>query len=74
MKVGTADVEPGSYSLKAQSNSSSFEIMQNGKVVAQVPCSWITLPKKAASDEVDMDNNKIVQVEFAGKTEAIKVR
>ena len=73
-KIGAVEVQPGNYSLKAHGQSGSLDVMQDGKMVAQVPCTWITLSKKAVNTEVEVDHNKIVQVEFAGKTEAIEVR
>ena len=72
--VGTTQIQPGDYTLKVRENDSTMDVTRNGKLVAQVPCHWIQLPKKAANTEVDTNNNRIAQVEFAGKTEAVQVR
>lgn len=71
--IGSTKVEPGTYTVKAHENQDQLDIVQNGRLVAQLPCHWITLPKKASDTEVDTNHNQIVKVEFQGKTEAVRV-
>jgi hypothetical protein len=73
MTIGNTQISPGDYSLKARQDENMLNIMRDGKVVAQVPCHWIQLPKKAEDTEVTSNKSQIVQVQFAGTTEAIKV-
>jgi hypothetical protein len=73
MKIGSAQIEPGDYTLQSRENSNTLDVMQNGRVVAQLQCHWVEQQKKAVNTEVDTDNNQIVRVEFAGKTEAIQI-
>ena len=71
--IGSTQITAGTYRVIARPNQNTLDIVQNGKVIAQTECHWIQLPKKADETEVDTDNNKIVQVQFAGKTEAVQV-
>lgn len=72
--IGHTQIKPGDYQLEAHENQNTLDIMRNGKVVAQVPCHWTQLPMKAPNTEVDLNNNQIVRVEFAGNTEAVQVQ
>lgn len=70
--IGSTQVMPGQYQLRAEEGQSNVEVLQNGKVIATVPCNWMQLPTKAENSEVQTDNNKVTQVEFSGRTEAIQ--
>lgn len=71
--VGQTQLQPGEYTLQAQESGKTLDVMRDGKVVAEVPCHWIELPKKAPSTQVDTNANKMVQVEFEGRTEALQI-
>ena len=72
-KIGNTQIKPGIYKIEARENQNTLDIVRDGKVVAQTPCHWIHLAKKATDTEVDTNHNQIVEVEFSGKTEAIRV-
>ena len=72
-KIGNTQIMPGTYTVEAHENQNTLDIVRDGKVVAQAPCHWIQLPKKAEDTEVDTNNNQIVEVEFSGKTEAVRL-
>ncbi len=71
--VGQTQLQPGDYTIKAEESGKMFQVMREGKVVAEAPCHWVELPKKAANTEVDTNGNKMVQIEFAGRTEALQI-
>jgi hypothetical protein len=71
--IGNTQINPGTYKVEVRQNQNVLDIMRDGKVIAQTPCHWIQLPQKAGDTEVDTNHNQIVQVEFRGKTEAIRV-
>jgi hypothetical protein len=71
--IGHTQIMPGTYRVEARTNQNTLDILRNGKVVAQVPCHWIQLPKKAEYTEVDTNRNQLVEIEFSGKTEAVRV-
>jgi hypothetical protein len=71
--VGTTQIQPGDYTLRAEESGKMLEVLHDGKVVAQVSCHWIELPKRAADTEVSTTNNKVTEVEFAGRTEALQI-
>lgn len=71
--IGNTQIEPGTYTVEARANQNTLDIVRDGKVIAQAPCHWIQLPRKAEDTEVDTNNNQIVEVEFSGKAEAVRV-
>ncbi|HEX4003777.1 MAG TPA: hypothetical protein VHX36_14090 [Candidatus Acidoferrales bacterium] len=71
--IGNTQIKPGTYKVEAHPDQNTLDILSGGKVIAQASCHWIQLPQKASETEVETNNNQITQVEFAGKTEAIRV-
>jgi len=70
---GAVQLPPGDYTFEAKEAGNQLEIRNDEKVIANVPCHWIQLPQKAQYSEVQSDRNKVIQVEFEGRTEAVKV-
>ena len=70
--IGNAQVKPGNYLFRAEEGQSELQIIQDGKVIARVPCHWTHLPAKASSSEVKTLDNQIIQLQFAGRREAIQ--
>ena len=70
--IGNAQVKPGNYLFRAEEGQSEFQIIQDGKVIAKVPCSWTCLTKKAPESEIQILNNQMIEVQFAGRKEAIQ--
>jgi hypothetical protein len=76
LTIGNEQLTPGQYSLKANDGDNQLRIVRNGdgKTVATVPVEWIELAQKARQSEVLMREDRIVQIEFDGKTKAIEIR
>lgn len=72
--IGQTQLKQGDYELRVKDNASQIEVVRNGKVVAQAPVTWIQLDKKPQSTEVVMDKDHVVEVDFGGKTQAVKVQ
>ena len=70
--IGSAQVRPGNYLFRAEEGQSELQIMQDGKVIARVPCSWTHLTRKAPESEIQILDNQMIQVQFAGRREAIQ--
>lgn len=70
--IGTTQVQPGHYELRAEEGQSNLQVIKDGKVIASVPCNWMQLPNKAEYSEVQSNGNQVTQVEFGGRTEAIQ--
>jgi hypothetical protein len=70
--IGGAQIKPGNYLFRAEEGQSELQIIQDGKVIAKVPCSWTHLTTKAPESEVQILNNQMIQVQFAGRREAIQ--
>ena len=73
-EIGSKQLKPGEYELKADEGKNELTVVQNGKVIADVPGRWVQLPKKAENSEVMLDADHIVQVEFDGRTQAFQLR
>jgi len=73
MMVGDTQLQPGHYVIHATEFENQFDILQDGKVIATVPCQWVRLPKKAEQTEVSSDGNHLQQVQFEGRKEAVKI-
>jgi hypothetical protein len=70
--IAGTQLAPGEYEVKVQDAANQVSVIRDGKVVAEVPCHWIQLPKKADSSEIILTKNQITQIDFRGKTEAIQ--
>jgi hypothetical protein len=71
--VAGTQLKAGDYELKVDDNASQLQVIQNGKVVAKAPIQWIQLPQKPADTSVLLDDNKIVEVDFGGNTQAVQI-
>jgi hypothetical protein len=76
LTIGNQQLSPGQYNLKANDGDNQLRIVRsdNGKTVATIPVQWIDLSQKARQSEVLMREDRIVQVDFDGKTKAVEVR
>ena len=71
--IGSTQIEPGQYELKAEEGKSELQVVHNGKVIATVPCHWTTLPTKPQGSEISTDGDKVTEVEFGGTTAAVQI-
>jgi hypothetical protein len=46
--------------------------LQNGKIIATVQEQWVKIPQKAQSASVDIDQDKITEVQFSGSDQAFQ--
>jgi hypothetical protein len=70
--IAGTQLKPGEYELRVKDGATQASIVQDGKVVAEVPCQWIQLPKKAESSQITFSNDQITEIDFGGKTEALQ--
>jgi hypothetical protein len=73
LTIGTTQVQPGEYQLKAEEGKSEIQVLTKGKVIATVPCHWTQLPTKAENAQIATDGTKVTQVQFAGRTSVIQI-
>ena len=71
--IGTTQIQPGDYQIRAEEGKTDLQVVREGKVVATIPCQWINLPNKAESSEIVTDGDKVTQVQFGGHTAAVQV-
>lgn len=71
--VGKTQLQPGHYKFEARESGKHLEIRENGRMLASVPCTWIRLSHKPAYSEVISKGNRVVEVDFQGRTKALKV-
>ncbi len=74
LMVGKTNLQPGNYTIRAEESENKLEVLKNGRVVATAPCHWVELPRKADDTEVSQNGSQLVQVQFAGRTEAIQLQ
>ncbi|HJZ52839.1 MAG TPA: hypothetical protein VJ228_11610 [Candidatus Acidoferrales bacterium] len=76
LTIGNQQLKPGDYSLKANDGDNQLRIVRSddGKTVATVPVQWIDLSQKARQSEVLMKEDRIVQIDFDGKTKAVEIQ
>jgi hypothetical protein len=72
MTIGGKQIQPGTYSLKAEEGKSELQVTAKGKVVATIPCHWTPLPSKATDSQVASDGDKVTQVQFGGQASAVQ--
>jgi hypothetical protein len=68
--INNNTLAPGQYTVIAEGNQARFE--QDGKLVAEVPCTWKTLSSKPPYSAVMTNHDRITEVDFSGKTQAIE--
>jgi hypothetical protein len=68
--IGSTQLQPGEYQLKAEEGASQVSIVHRGKVVAEVPCHWVQLQSKPSQSQVLFTSNQITEVDFGGDTQA----
>jgi secreted trypsin-like serine protease len=68
-KIQKTQLQAGTYKVIANGNEAKFE--QDGKIVAQVPCTLKTLSRKSQMDDFQLDRNRLTEIDVSGKTQAI---
>jgi hypothetical protein len=73
--IGTQQLEPGTYDLKANDGENQISVVRadNGKTVASVPCQWVQLAQKPRQTEVLFNADRVVEIDFAGKTKGVAI-
>jgi hypothetical protein len=69
-KIQNTQLQPGQYKVIAEGNEAKFE--QDGKIVAQVPCTMKMLPNKAKQNRYELDHDRLTEIDVSGKTQAIQ--
>lgn len=72
-EIGNTQLNPGSYTLKANESQNQLRVLHDGKLVATVPCHWVKLNHKADTSEILSNKNQVTRVEFQGRQEAAKI-
>ena len=74
-EIGGVTLQPGTYKVMADSNSTQVLVKRDrdGKLMATVQGKIVTLNRKSAYGAIVMDGQRIHEIEFAGKTEAIEI-
>jgi hypothetical protein len=72
--IGSTQLKPGAYELMANEGKKDLMVVQNGKIITDVPGSWVQLPKKAEYSEVVLNGDRITQIEFDGRAQAFQLR
>ena len=71
--VSGKTLDPGDYTINVKNGADQMDITKDGQVVLQAPCHWIQLKTKPDNTEVEFTANKMTEIEFGGKTDAVQV-
>ncbi|HEY6905102.1 MAG TPA: hypothetical protein VI216_12400 [Candidatus Acidoferrales bacterium] len=71
--IGNTQLQPGHYTFEAKEDQSQLNVLEDGKVIATVPCHWVQLQKKASASEILTNKNQVNEVRFEGRTQAARV-
>ncbi len=71
--IGTMTLKPGKYRLTANSTETLVPVNRRGSIVAPVPGKEVTLKNKSVYTAVVFNGRRIHELQFEGKTQAIKV-
>jgi hypothetical protein len=73
--IAGQQLKPGTYKLEVQPSQTQMKVVnaQTYKTVAEVPVHWIQIKKAPNSTEVILNKNNVNEVEFGGKTQAVRV-
>jgi hypothetical protein len=74
--IGAQQLEPGTYNIKANDGENQISIVRadDGKTIASVPCEWVQLAQKPRETEVLFNADRVVEIDFGGKTKAVAIR
>ncbi len=74
-QIGSEQLQSGTYTLRVEEGQNELQVLDgDGSLVAKVPCQWIQLPAKAANTDVVINSDRVVEVDFGGKTEAVQIK
>jgi hypothetical protein len=68
--VGTTKLDAGTYKVTADASKAKFQL--GNKVVAEIPCTLKDFTAKINETTFVIDNNKLTEIQVAGKTKAIE--
>lgn len=71
--IGSTTLAPGSYKVTADLNSDRVQVEQQGKLIATVEGKTVTLHRKSPYAAIVMDGNRISEIQFSGKIQAIQI-
>ena len=72
--IAGTHLSPGHDDFKVKDSAKEVNVVENGNVIAQVPCKWIQLTRKNPYSDVQFNKNQITELDFSGKNEAVKFR
>jgi hypothetical protein len=73
--IAGTQLKPGDYNLEVKDNQTQLKVVDTGtgKTVAEVPCQWIQLPQKPNTTEVLVNGNRVTEIDFGGKAQAVQI-
>lgn len=71
--IGSTTLKPGNYRVVVDGKTNEVQVVQDGHVLATVPGRWVSLKNKAPYTAVILSKNQIQEIDFSGKTQAIRV-
>jgi hypothetical protein len=71
--VNGTTVKAGTYDLKYDDKTATLEVLKGSKVVASAPVHLEPLPGQEHRTKINLANNQLVSVVFAGENQAVVI-
>lgn len=73
--IAGQQLKPGTYKLEIQPNQTQMKVVntETYKTVANVPVHWVEVKNPPNSTLVLLNHNQVQEVEFSGKTQAVRI-
>jgi hypothetical protein len=71
--IAGKQLKPGTYRLEVKPDQTSLKIIDvdSDKTIAEVACRWVTIKSAPTNTEVILNGDKVTQIQFNGKTQAV---
>ncbi|HKS68338.1 MAG TPA: hypothetical protein VJR26_13945 [Candidatus Acidoferrales bacterium] len=72
--IAGKQLNPGTYRLEVEPGQKQLKVIDTSsdRTVAEVPCQWIQLKTAPNGTEVIVSDNQVKEIDFKGKTRAVK--
>jgi hypothetical protein len=71
--IGSTTLKPGQYRIVADLKTDQVRVERNGKLIGTFTGTPVTLNSKSEQTAIVFDGQRISEIQFTGKTEALKL-
>ena len=73
--IAGKQLKPGTYKLEVDPDQTQMKVVntQTYRTVAEVPVHWVQVKKAPNNTQVILNGHQVQEIEFSGKTQAVRV-